>query len=76
MKGITKVAPALATGAATVPGEIGLNRIFAKGITIQKKYIEMLPLIKKEFTKSQKDEINRAYQTGGKLVIKPTRKLG
>lgn len=74
MKGITKVAPALATGAATVLGEIGLNRIFGKGITIPKKYVEMLPLIKKEFTKSQKDEINRAYQTGGKLVIKPTRK--
>ena len=28
----------------------------------------------KEFTKSQIDKINKSYQTGGKLVIKPTRK--
>ena len=34
----------------------------------------MLPTIKKEFSKSQKDEINKAYQSGGKLVIKQTRK--
>ena len=74
MKGITKVAPALATGAATALGEIELNEIFGKGITIPKKFITMLPMIKKEFTKLQRDEINKAYQTGGKLVIKPTRK--
>ena len=34
----------------------------------------MLPLFRKEFTPSQIDQINRAYQTGGQLVIKPTRK--
>ena len=31
-------------------------------------------MIKKELTKSQIDQINRAYQSGGRLVIKPTRK--
>ena len=35
----------------------------------------MLPIIKKELTKSQIDQLNRAYQSGGRLVIKPTRKL-
>ena len=74
MKLITKVAPALATGAATALGEIGLNKIFGKGITIPKKYITLLPQIKSQFTKSQIDEINKAYQSGGKLVIEPTRK--
>ena len=28
----------------------------------------------REFTKSQINQINRAYQSGGRLVIKPTRK--
>ena len=34
----------------------------------------MLPPFAGEFTKSQRDQINKAYQTGGRLVIKPTRK--
>ena len=34
----------------------------------------MLPPIVREFTKSQINQINKAYQTGGRLVIKPTRK--
>lgn len=34
----------------------------------------MLPLIKNESTKLQRGEINRAFQSGGKLVIKPARK--
>ena len=34
----------------------------------------MLPPFKKEFTKAQIDQINRTYQTGGRLVIKSTRK--
>ena len=73
MKGITKVAPTIAAGAATALGEIGLNKIFGKGITIPRKFIEMLPMIKKELTKSQMDQMNRAYQSGKRLIIKPTR---
>ena len=42
-KAVVKVAPALATSAATALGEIGLHKIFGKGITIPKKYIPMLP---------------------------------
>ena len=74
MKGISKAVPALATGAATALGEIGLNKIFGKGITIPPQFFPMLPPIVREFTKSQINQINKAYQTGGRLVIKPTRK--
>ena len=74
MRGVSKVAPALATGAASALGEIGLKKLFRKGITIPRKYILMLPPFAKEFTKLQRDQINKAYQTGGQLVIKPTRK--
>ena len=74
MKGISKAVPVLATGAATALGELGINKIFGKGITIPPQFFPMLPAIVREFTKSQINQINRAYQTGGRLVIKPTRK--
>ena len=74
IKGISKAVPALATGAATALGELGINKIFGKGITIPPEFIPMLPPSKGEFTKSQRDQINKAYQTGGRLVITPTRK--
>ena len=74
IKGISKVAPALATGAATALGEIGLNKIFGKGITIPKKFFPMLPPLAREFTESQINQINKAYKSGGRLVIKPTRR--
>ena len=64
----------MATGAATALGELGINKIFGKGITIPKKFIPMLPAIRGEFTKSQRDLINEAYQTRRRLAIKPTRK--
>ena len=74
VKGISKAVPALATGAVCSLGELGINKIFGKGISIPKKYIPMLPPFKKEFTKAQIDLINRGYQTRGRLAIKPTRK--
>ena len=74
IKGISKAVPALATGAATALGELGINKIFGKGITIPKKFFPMLPAIRGELTKSQIDLINKIYQSGGRLVIKPTRK--
>ena len=74
IKGISKAVPALATGAATALGEIGLNKIFGKGITIPKKFFPMLPAIRGELTKSQIDLINKMFQSGGRVVIKPTRK--
>ena len=74
IKRVSKVVPALATGAASALGEIGLNKIFGKGIPIPPKFIPMLPAIRGELTKSQIDLINKMYQTGGRVVIKPTRK--
>ena len=74
IKGISKAVPALATGAATALGELGINKIFGKGITIPPQFFPMLPPLVREFTKSQINQINKAYQTGGRLVIKPTRK--
>ena len=74
MRGVFKVAPALATGAASALGEIGLKKLFGKGISIPREYFLMLPPFAREFTKSQIDRINKVYKTGGRLVIKPTRK--
>ena len=74
IKGISKAVPALATGAATALGELGINKIFGKGITIPKKFFPMLPIIRGDLTKSQIDLINKMYQSGGRVVIKPTRK--
>ena len=74
IKGISKAVPALATGAATALGEIGLNKIFGKGITIPPRFLQMLPAIRGELTKSQIDSINKMYQSGGRVVIKPTHK--
>ena len=73
VKGVAKVAPAIATGAATALGEIGLKKLFGKGITIPKKFFPFLPPIANEFTKSQIDQINKVFKTGGRLVIKPTK---
>ena len=77
MRGASKIAPALATGAASALGEIGLKTLFGKGVpsvTIPLKFILMLPPFAKEFTKAQRDRINKVYKTGGRLVIKPTRR--
>ena len=74
MKGISKAVPALATGAATALGELGINKIFGKGITIPPQFFPLLPPLVREFTKSQINQINKAYKTGGRLVIKPTRR--
>ena len=74
VKGLSKAVPALATGAVSALGSLGIDKIFGKGINIPKKYFPMLPMIVNELTKSQIDQINRVAQTGGKLVLKPTRK--
>ena len=74
VKGISKAVPALATGAVSALGSLGIDKIFGKGITIPKKYFPMLPYIVNELTKSQIDQINKVSQTGGRLVLRPTRK--
>ena len=74
VKGLSKAVPALATGAVSALGSLGIDKIFGKGINIPKKFFPMLPIIVNELTSPQIDQINRVMQTGGRLVIKPTRK--
>ena len=50
MKGVSKVAPEIATGAATALGELGLKKLFGKGITIPKKFFPFLHPFADEFT--------------------------
>ena len=71
---VSKAVPALATGAVSALGSLGIDKIFGKGNSIPKTFIPMLPPFNKEFTKAQIDKINKAYQSGGRLVIKRTSK--
>ena len=48
--------------------------MFGKGITIPKKFFPFLPPYANLFTKAQIDQINKVFKTGGRLVIKPTRR--
>ena len=74
VKGLSKAVPALATGAVSALGSLGIDKIFGKGISIPKKFFPMLPRIVNELTQSQIDQINRVSQTGGRLFLKPRRK--
>ena len=71
---MSKAVPALATGAVSALGSLGIDKIFGKGMHIPKQFYPMLPMIVNELTQSQIDQINKTMQTGGRLVIKPTRK--
>ena len=51
-QGISKAVPALATGAVSALGSLGIEKMFGKGISIPKRFITMLPPFKKEFTKA------------------------
>ena len=73
IKGVSKIAPEIAKGAATALGDLGMKKLFGKGITIPKKFFPFLPPIANEFTQAQIDQINKIFQTGGRLVIKPTK---
>ena len=74
VKGLSKAVPALATGAVSALGSLGIDKIFGKGMHIAKTFYPMLPSIVNELTQSQIDQINRVIQTGGRLMLKPTRK--
>ena len=74
VKGLSKAVPALATGAVSALGSLGIDKIFGKGMHIPKKFYPMLPSIVNQLTQSQIDEINQIMQNGGRLMLKPTRK--
>lgn len=67
-----KVAPALATGAASAVGEKLLKKIMGSGIPIPKSYYKFLPMLKPELLKSQIDLINKLYGSGKPIKIKLT----
>ena len=77
-KAVTKVAPALATGALQALGSLGIDKIFGKGQTggflIPQNKIDQLIKYKDLLTKKQKEQIVSAIHTGGQLVVKPTKK--
>ena len=74
VKGLSKAVPALATGAVSALGSLGIDKIFGKGMHIPNEFFPMLSQIASIFTPKQIDMINKAFQNGNKLVIKPTRK--
>ena len=74
VKGLTKAVPALATGAVSALESLGIDKIFSKGMHIPNEFFPMLPSIASIFTPKQIDMINKTFQNGNKLVIKPTRK--
>ena len=74
VKGVSKVAPALATGALSAVGDKLMKKVMGEGIAIPKRFFPFLPPFANEFTKAQIDQINKVFKTGGQLVIKPTQK--
>ena len=77
-KAMTKVAPALATGAVQALGSLGIDKIFGKGqsggFLIPQNKIDQLIKHKDLLTKKQKEQIVSAVHTGGQLIVKPTKK--
>ena len=76
-KAVTKVAPALATGALQALGSLGINKIFGKGqsggFLVPQDKINQLIQYKDLLTKKQKEQIVSALHTGGQLIVKPTK---
>ena len=76
-KAVSKVAPALATGALQALGSLGIDKIFGKGQTggflITQNKIDQLIKYKDLLTKKQKEQIVSAIHTGGQLIVKPTK---
>ena len=77
-KAVTKVAPALATGALQALGSLGVDKIFGNGksggFLIPQNQIDQLIKYKDLLTKKQKEDIVSAIHIGGQLVVKPSQK--
>ena len=76
-RAVAKVAPALATGALSALGSLGIDKMFGKGQTggflVPQSKIDQLIKYKSLLTKKQKEDIVAALQSGGQVVIKPTK---
>ena len=77
-KAASKAFPALATGAVSALGSLGIDKIFGKGMSggflIPQNKIDQLIKYKDWLTQKQKEQILAAVQSGGQLVINPTAK--
>ena len=75
-KAASKAFPALATGAVSVLGSLGVDKIFGKGqsggFLIPQNKIDQLIQYKDWLTNKQKEQILAAIQSGGQVVINPT----
>ena len=73
-RAVSKAGPALATGALSALGSLGIDKIFGKGQTggflVPQSKIDQLIKYKDLLTKKQ---IVSALHTGGQIVIKPTK---
>ena len=76
-KAVSKAVPALATGALSALGSLGINKIFGKGQTggflIPQNKINQLIKYKDLLTEAQKKQVVSAIHTGGRVLIKPTK---
>ena len=77
-KAASKAFPALATGAVSALGSLGVDKMFGRGqsggFLIPQNKIDQLIQYKDWLTKKQKEQILAAVQSGGRLVINPTAK--
>ena len=74
---LSKAVPALATGALSALGSLGINKIFGKqkgGFLIPQNKIDKLIANKHLLSKKQKEEILAALQSGSSVFVKPTLK--
>ena len=73
----SKAVPALATGAMQALGSLGIDKIFGRGqqggFLIPQDKINQLIQYKDLLTKKQKEQIASAIDTGGQIIIKPTK---
>ena len=75
-KAASKALPALATGAVSALGSLGIDKMFGKGqsggFLMPQNKIDQLIKHKDWLTKGQKEQILSAVQSGGQVVINPT----
>ena len=74
---VSKAVPALATGALSALGSLGIDKIFGKqkgGFVIPQNKIDKLIANKHLLSKKQKEEIVAALQSGSSVFVTPTLK--
>ena len=73
-----KAFPALATGAVSALGSLGIDKMFGKGMNggflIPQNKVDQLIQYKDLLTNKQKEQILASLQSGGQVVVNPTAK--